>query len=134
MDWHVGVSWGQKKEIEVLADGSVRVKKEEKKKPASLPVSPPVTSPEPARDVIVLAGAVPTRDQVQAFGRYLKSLPGGNSVELQLPSGEHVPVGFRCGLVPEHEAQVSGILGAPAAVHYALGPADASALADSSER
>jgi DNA polymerase I-like protein with 3'-5' exonuclease and polymerase domains len=134
MDWHVGVSWGQKKEIEVLADGSVRVKKEEKKKPASPSVSPPVTSPEPARDVIVLAGAVPTRDQVQAFGRYLKSLPGGNSVELQLPTGEHVPVGFRCGLTPEHEAQVSGILGAPAAVHYALGPADASALADSSER
>jgi len=82
----------------------------------------------------VLAGAVPTRDQVQAFGRLLKSLPGGNAVELRLPDGVHVPVGFKCGLAPEHETRVSGILGAPAAVHYAPGPADAPALADSSER
>jgi DNA polymerase I-like protein with 3'-5' exonuclease and polymerase domains len=145
-DWHVGESWGQKKEVHT-EDGRVVLGKEEKcprcRKPAVAvppPPSPAAVSPAalaplppsgPAREVIVRACAEPSRDQVRDLGLFLKTLPGQNAVELVLPGEKRFPVSFRCGLAPEHEARVSVILGSSATVRYAAGSVDAAALTSS---
>jgi DNA polymerase I-like protein with 3'-5' exonuclease and polymerase domains len=135
-DWHIGESWGGKKEIEVLDDGSVRVKQKKKRpapppEPAPAEVVPDLPSPLPAagppRKVIVLAKSAPSRDQAAQLATYLRQLPGANTVELHVPDAV-VPVGFPCGLTPGHEARVSLILGG-GSVHYALDSVDAEALA-----
>jgi DNA polymerase I-like protein with 3'-5' exonuclease and polymerase domains len=136
-DWHIGESWGKKREIEVLADGSVKLKVKKKPVPAPPPQpapaapapvpGPPAAPAGPPRKVIVVAKNAPTRDQAVRLAAYMRSLPGGNTVEVQLPDGP-LAVGFGCGLTPEHDAQVSVILGG-ASVHYALDSVDADALA-----
>lgn len=144
-DWHMGMSWGGLKDIE-LVGGEVRLKQDD-----DTPLPPPspevldadgdpepqVLQPEspsapagPPRDVVVVLAAAPTRDQVAALAALLRSLPGENSVELHLPGDQVAPVGFRCGLTPGHEARVSVALGAGALVHYALGSAEDRDLAD----
>ena len=69
---------------------------------------------------------MPTVDQVARLAEFLRSLPGVNSVELQVPDAVH-QVGFPCGLMPAHEAHVAVIFGG-AVVHYDLDSVDAGAL------
>ena len=87
----------------------------------------PAATPGPPRDVVVLLAAVPTRDRLLHLVEFMKTLPGRNAVEVVVPGngGEvTLPVGFKCGLTPTHEARVSLILGSSAMVHYTLGSVD----------
>jgi DNA polymerase I-like protein with 3'-5' exonuclease and polymerase domains len=146
-EWHVGESWGQVKDIHI-EDGQIVLGKKdecERCRPVPAPESPvPVQSVPgpgdsyrpflsrlapasgPPRGVIVVVRETPTRDQVTQLARFLRSLPGENSVELQLPDG-NIPVKFPCGLSPAYEAHVSLILGG-AAVHYDADSVDTAAL------
>jgi DNA polymerase I-like protein with 3'-5' exonuclease and polymerase domains len=134
-EWHMGRSWGSVKEIEMLPDGTVRLKPEDEDDPAPAAVPeyppededvvpaacvPPVPEPPagPPREVIIGLQDVPTRDQVAALAQYMRSLPGQNTVQLQMPDDTRVPVGFRCGLTPVHGPRVSAILGRSTMVHY----------------
>lgn len=136
-DWHIGDSWGGKKEVEVLPDGSVRLKAK-KRKPAPRPepeAAPAQAAPQvpevpagPPRKVIVVVKNALSREQGERLAAYMRSLPGRNTVEVHLPEGP-LAVGFECGLSPGHEAHVSVIVGG-ASVHYDLDSADADALAE----
>jgi DNA polymerase I-like protein with 3'-5' exonuclease and polymerase domains len=148
-DWHIGESWGQKRELHMEA-GAVVLGKREKCERCAAPPPVPVPAPEPSspaasvppaapapepvpadpdappRRVIVETREMPTVDQVARLAEFLRSLPGPNSVELQVPDAVH-QVGFPCGLTPAHEAQVAVILGS-SVVHYDLDSVDAGAL------
>jgi hypothetical protein len=144
-EWHMGRSWGSVKEIEMLPDGTVRLKPEEEDQPAPAPRSRPEAEsavpavapvpeppPGPPREVTVLLQEAPTRERMQALADFMRSLPGGNTIELVVPgpeSGEtRVPVGFKCGLAPMHEARVAMILGSSPWVHYSgVDPAELTA-------
>lgn len=148
-EWHMGLSWGSVKDIHVCGGEVVLGKEddcercvaaraaqfEQESAPEPEPEPEPAREPEPVpappdgtgRRVIVTARHMPTVDQVAWLAKYLKSLPGNNSVELHVPDAVH-KVGFGCGLTPAHEAQVSVIL-AGAAVHYDLDSVDAAELA-----
>lgn len=72
----------------------------------------------------MLLQEVPTRERMEALAKYMRSLPGGNSIELVVPGEDgteeaRIPVSFKCGLTPAHEARVSMILGSSPWVHYA---------------
>lgn len=142
-DWHMGTSWGRLRDVVVEDDGTVRLKTdaddvvltpppraEAPPPPASPPVSPPVPAPAagPPREVVVVFREDPTRLQVATLAAFMRALPGGNSTELQTPGGT-VPVGFKCGLAPEHEVRIAVLLAADVAVHYAIGSVDAEELA-----
>lgn len=111
-DWHMGTSWGQLKEIH-LEDGEVVLGKLD-----DCARCHPVPEPAVPGRVIIELRETPQREQVQALGTLLKSLPGGNQVEVHLPDGV-LPVSFPCGLGPEHEARVAVIFGGGSAVRYA---------------
>lgn len=111
-DWHMGTSWGQLKEIHT-EDGEVVLGKLD-----DCPRCRPVPEPAAPAAVVVELSAAPDRAQVQALGRLLKSLPGGNQVEVRLPDGSF-PVSFPSGLAPEHQERVAAIFGAGAVVRYA---------------
>jgi hypothetical protein len=78
------------------------------------------------RKVIIVADAMPGREQVQALVQFLDSVPGRNTVELRLPDGV-VPFARTCGLKPSHEPRVGMILGS-AMVHYDIDSVDTDAL------
>lgn len=139
-EWHLGRSWGSVKDIHVEGDQIVVGKKDECERchaepapvPAPVPAPPaarpappvPVAPAGPPREVIVVLGWVPTRDQVAEFAAFAKSLPGKNTVELQMPGNggeQHVRAGFTCGLTPGHEARVSMLLGSSVMMHYDVG-------------
>jgi DNA polymerase I-like protein with 3'-5' exonuclease and polymerase domains len=144
-DWHTGPSWGQLKEIHVCADGTVQPGKPDDCEVCTPPPAPVAAEPEPEpavvmpaeiagppRDVIVALSAMPLRSEVSALRDFMKSLPGANRVELRVPDGDServIAVPFACGLAPEHEARVSIIVGAPAAVLFALGSITADDIA-----
>lgn len=151
-EWHMGKSWGSVKDIHV-EDGEVVLGKEDdcerclaaRKAAEPEPARAPEPAPEPAperapeaervlappdgtgRRVIIEARNTPTVDQVTWLAKYLKSLPGNNSVELRFPGATH-QVGFGCGLIPQYSAQVTMILSG-AAVRYDPGSVDAGELA-----
>jgi DNA polymerase I-like protein with 3'-5' exonuclease and polymerase domains len=126
-EWHLGRSWGSVKDIHT-EDGQVVLGKKDKC-PRCKVVPPAEPGAEAPRAVVVVLRQAPSREQVAELARFMKSLPGGNSVELQLPEGS-LTVGFTCGLTPAHEARVAVILGG-AAVHYDV--ADAAALTAAAE-
>jgi DNA polymerase I-like protein with 3'-5' exonuclease and polymerase domains len=115
-DWHMGPSWGKLKEIHT-EDGEVVLGKLEDC-PRCRPVPAPEAAPEAPGRVIIELAETPQREQAAALGKLLKSLPGGNQVEVRLPGGV-LPVSFPCGLGPEHAARVAVIFGAGAVVRYA---------------
>jgi len=84
----------------------------------------------PPREVIVTLSESPTQEGVLELARYLKGLPGGNTVELRLPDDTSMRVPFACGLTREQEARVSVLLGFRATVRYAPSSADLGVLAD----
>lgn len=149
-EWYLGASWGSVKDIEVLDDGTVRLKSKDAPPPVSLPARvpepvavaaapaprelsyPPVSEFRPRsstgepRRVIVVVSEMPGREQAGRFLEFLHRLPGPNTVVVQTPEGE-LPVQGTSGLAPEHEPQVSVIFGG-AAVHYDLDSVDEGAL------
>lgn len=158
-EWHMGRSWGSVKDIEMLADGTVRLKPEEEDQPAvpqevsqavmraystaptpssaeaAMFSGPPAPEPPPGppREVTVLLQELPTRERTQALADFMRSLPGGNTVALKVYSEDgaeeaRIPVGFKCGLTPAHEARVSMILGSSPWVRYSgVNPAELTA-------
>jgi DNA polymerase I-like protein with 3'-5' exonuclease and polymerase domains len=151
-EWHLGRSWGSVKDVHTEGSQVVVGKKDkcERCKPdpaaaeakvqaAQPPVPPrpeqpvPAAPPGPPRQVIVVLGWVPTREQVSAFAAFAKALPGGNTIELQIPGDDgeqHVKAGFTCGLTPAHEARVSVLLGSPVMVHYDVHSVDTDVLTE----
>lgn len=150
-EWHLGKSWGSVKDIHTEGDQIVVGKKDKCERckpdpvaaeakvqasrppaPAREPAAPPAEPAGPPREVIVVLGWVPTRDQVAEFAAFAKALPGKNSIELQMPDGDggeqHVRAGFTCGLTPAHEARVSVLLGSPVMMHYDVDSVDTGAL------
>jgi DNA polymerase I-like protein with 3'-5' exonuclease and polymerase domains len=145
-EWHLGRSWGSVKDIHTEGDQIVVGKLDECERcrvepaPVEVPVRVAASLPEPPvpaepsgppRDVSVVLGWVPTRGQVNAFAAFAKSLPGRNSVELQMPGSDgeqHIRAGFTCGLTPAHEARVSVLLGSPVMMHYDVDSVDTEAL------
>jgi len=119
-DWHMGHSWGSVREIEML-DGEVRLKPKDEAPPAPDALAP--------TKVIVVLRDDPPHDSVVQLAALLKSLPGGNAVELQMPAGP-VPVGFPCGLTPEHEKAVAALFPGGAVVHYDVDQVPAELAAD----
>jgi len=144
-DWHMGLSWGGLRNLVVEPDGTVRLKTEadeapppppEEASPAPAPSRPSYQPPPPQvpdgppREVIVTLSESPTQEGVLELARYLKGLPGGNTVELRLPDDTSMRVPFACGLTREQEARVSVLLGFRATVRYAPSSADLGVLAD----
>lgn len=153
VDWHMGPSWGGIRDLEVLADGSVRIKPEEGAVPAPRPAATePEPVPEPAtvtvreeaapaavvaepvpaaglaRQVLITVEGMPGSDQARRLLALLRSLPGPNVVTLDTTEGS-IQIKGTSALAPEHQARVAAILG-PALVLYDLDSVDTDALAD----
>jgi DNA polymerase I-like protein with 3'-5' exonuclease and polymerase domains len=157
MDWHMGLTWGSVKDLEVLDDGSVRLKGKDSPPPpvpaAPLPVPavgagaragsdsavrssipPPALAPSAG----VAASAGPGRKVLIVVQEVPDKEKAGRLVEFlgSLPGANTVelhmpngaaPFGRTCGAGPEHEAHISIILGG-ASVHYALDSVDTAAM------
>lgn len=149
VDWHMGPTWGGVRELEVLADGSVRLKNKDAPSappaPAQAPppatvaaeeviVAPvpaaaaqPVPAAGPSRQVSITVGAVPGTADAQRLLALLQALPGPNVVTLVTDEGS-IRIRGTSGLVPAHQPRVAAILGR-AIVSFALDSVDADELA-----
>jgi DNA polymerase I-like protein with 3'-5' exonuclease and polymerase domains len=149
MEWHCGKSWGAAIELEILADGTVWPKgaaRPEMPVPVAEPVAEPVPgAPAPApppvpvqavprtpvepgqeRTVLVMLGQMPYVDGYGRFLELVRSLPGRNTILVDTPEGR-VEVARGSGLGPEHQGQVSMLLG-DSRVAYDLDSVDAASV------
>jgi DNA polymerase I-like protein with 3'-5' exonuclease and polymerase domains len=149
VDWHMGMSWGGIKELEVLDDGSIRIKREDDESmqaprpPAPEPapvtvavreeaapaaaVTEPVPAAGPARQVSITVEEMPGSDQAHRLLALLAQLPGSNIVTMVTREGS-IRIKGTSALAPEHQARIAAILG-PAFVSYALDSVDTDELA-----
>lgn len=93
-------------------------------RPAVLPVH--ASGCDTPRTVVIGLAEMPETNAAQALADALRMLPGQNTVILRTP-GRDVRLSFACGLTPEHEPEVSVILGG-AQVHYDAASVDQAAL------
>jgi DNA polymerase I-like protein with 3'-5' exonuclease and polymerase domains len=145
MEWHCGTSWARVVELRLLADGTVWPKGTEPPAGVGVPAPEPDPGPEPgiqelivpveprqdvppgqARTVLVMLGQMPYVDGYSRFLELVRSLPGRNTVVVDTPEGR-VAVAEGSGLGPEHQGQVSMLLG-DSRVAYDLDSVDTASM------
>lgn len=142
-DWHIGKRWGSVKELDILEDGTVQVKKgpvlgsisepspqeqiltytsNSEVEPSSESMTATeeqiltYTSNEDGKKILVTIQGMPTKDKLTQFKQLFDRVEGKNIIVLKTPIGE-VEMKGRTGLTPEKHSS---------AIAYTFGQAEMS--------